>query len=342
MTNDHQPTSSALEAAVDWLIRQQAAALDETARQEFEAWLAQSDRHRDAWAQAQRTWQAVGHTSPRYEHLWKHENALHRPSRNLERPKAGQLPATGGRALRRSSRRLVIAMAAAAALCLWVFGPAVLLRLQADHMTATGENRTVTLQDGSVVELAGGSAIQIAYSAEQRHVSLLAGEAFFDVVPNKAQPFVVDAGDLDVTVRGTAFNVQLGSNATSVELARGSVGVALKDRSSDDPARLAPGETVTVRRTTGAMIRGNIPPEEIAAWRDRRIFVTDATVSSVVEQMQRYHHAWISLPDPVLAAQKVTGLYDLNDPDRALRALVQPFGGRVRHLSSYVRLVSRF
>lgn len=343
MTDDLPPSPSALEEAVDWLMRQHAGPLDPVAEREFEAWLARSDRHREAWAQARKTWHAMGGVPPRYEHVWKQDSERGQAGRRAwPMPMAAQAPVSGRRPGRRGVRGLGLAMAAAEALCLWVFGPAALLRLQADHLTATGENRTVTLRDGSVVDLGGGSAIQVAFSAGQRHVRLLAGEAFFDVAPNREQPFIVDAGGVAVTVRGTAFNVQFASDATSVELARGSVGVSLRDRPSDEPARLFPGEAVNIERATGVMTRGKVPPEEIAAWRERRIFVNGATVSSVVEQMQRYHPAWIGVPDPVLAAQKVTGLYDLNDPDRALRALVQPFGGRVRHLSPYVRVLSRF
>ena len=59
------------------------------------------------------------------------------------------------------------------------------------------------------------------------------------------------------------------------------------------------------------------------------MFVNDATIGAVVEQIQRYHAASIAVPDITLAQQTVTGLYDLRDPDRALRALVQPHGGKV-------------
>ena len=46
-------------------------------------------------------------------------------------------------------------------------------------------------------------------------------------------------------------------------------------------------------------------------------------------------------PDITLAQQTVTGLYDLRDPDRALRALVQPHGGKVHEVSRFARIVSR-
>jgi len=88
-------------------------------------------------------------------------------------------------------------------------------------------------------------------------------------------------------------------------------------------------------------MKSDIALEDIGAWREGRLFVNDATVGAVVEQIQRYHPAWIAVPDVTLAQQTVTGLYDLRDPDRALRALVQPHGGKVHEISRFARVISR-
>jgi transmembrane sensor len=68
--------------------------------------------------------------------------------------------------------------------------------------------------------------------------------------------------------------------------------------------------------------------------------VTDQPLGDVVALIQRQHPAWIMLPEGHLAALRVTGLYDLSDPDKALMALVAPFGLRVRAASPYLRVVS--
>ncbi len=56
--------------------------------------------------------------------------------------------------------------------------------------------------------------------------------------------------------------------------------------------------------------------------------------------IQRQHPAWIMLPEGDLAALRVTGLYDLSDPDRALMALAAAFGLQVRATSPYLRIVT--
>lgn len=228
--------------------------------------------------------------------------------------------------------------AAAIGIFLLLAAPSIMLRMTADYVTAAGENRTITLADGTAVTLGADSAIASDFAGRERRVKLLSGEAFFDVPHDAARPFVVEAGGVGVSVLGTAFNVQMTTDAATVELERGSVQVAYQDGNTV----LSPGQMVAVDRRTGLMARSAIAREDIAAWRSGHIFINDATIGSVVEQLQRYHSAWIKVPDGRLAAQRVTGLYDLRDPDRALRAIVQPYGGQVREISPYLRVLSRF
>ncbi|MGU3495079.1 FecR family protein [Xanthobacteraceae bacterium A53D] len=326
-----------LEQAIDWMLHLKDAPGDADAMRRFEAWLAQSEAHARAWEKARKTWRAMGEVEPAHAELWAKPAPAAPPAPRRQRD------TRRGHAHRPSRRGRIMGAAAMAALGLLLFmaGPSLLLHLEADHRTATGESRTVTLADGSRVTLGAGSAIATSLEGPQRRVTLLAGEAYFDVAHDTARPFTVKADGVDVTVLGTAFDVSLSSATTTVELARGKVRIATEP----DPAAaqiLAPGDAVTVDRDTGGIVRGTVALEDIGAWRHGQIFVDDATIGSVVERLRRYHSAWISLPDATLSSQRVTGLYDLSDPDRALRALVEPYGGHVRVISPYLRLVSRF
>jgi transmembrane sensor len=86
--------------------------------------------------------------------------------------------------------------------------------------------------------------------------------------------------------------------------------------------------------------RERIEPSAVASWRDGQLFVDNVTVSQVVDELQRYQKGWIVIADDRLAAQRVTGLYDLRDPGRALRALVQPSGGTVREITPFLHVLS--
>lgn len=324
-----------LEEAMDWLLRLQDAPRDPDIARQFDVWHSRSADHARAWNKARKTWQLMGEVPPVHEHLWNNGRAA------------------GGRSISASSAAAAArgwgwkgwaggAVAAVLAVFLILAVPTITLRMQADYMTATAENRVVTLKDGSTVTLGADSAVAAQITDTGRRITLLSGEAFFEVARDTSRPFVVTAGGVDVTALGTAFNVQLSEAAATIELAKGSVGVDWEQAPGRDAAVLAPGEMIVVDRRTGEMVRSTIAQDDIAAWRSGKLFVNAATIGSVVEQLQRYHTAWIKVPDSQLAAERVTGLYDLHEPDRALRALVEPYGGQVRTFSPYLRVLSRF
>jgi transmembrane sensor len=324
-----------LEEAMDWLLRLNAASQDSALACEFENWLAQSPEHRIAWQKARRTWRVMREVPPVYEHVWRREDPRGITIGSSRRVSSLRSRSHWGR------RAVAASIGLAACVVIALNYPALSVRLQADYATGTAETRTVHLIDGTSVELAADSAIKIDMAKGERRVTLLAGEAFFDVTHDAARPFVVAAAGVDVIDLGTAFNVQLSATGTSVELSRGSVSVALPKKATNEMV-LVPGEAVVVDRSTGAMQKSTIAHDDIAAWRDGKLFVNDVPIATVIEQLQRYHRAWITIPDRDLGQQKVTGLYDLRHPDRALRALVEPYGGTVRTVAPYVRLITRF
>lgn len=311
---------------MDWFLDLKARPDCRQTEQDFQAWLSRSPLHETAWDQALQAWKLLGEVPPVYEHVW-------RPTSSVT-----SLPQ------RRRWRQWTVGagLALAASALILLAGPSLLIRWQADHITGTAESRTLKLGDGTVIEMGGDSAIATEITASVRRVTLLSGEAFFDVAHDALRPFTVDAGGVAIAVLGTAFDVQLADNETTVELARGTVAISYAGPEHKGNFELSPGEMAAIDRRTGAVERSVIAPEDIAAWRSGRMFVNDITVSAAVERLQRYHQAWISVPDPALAARRVTGLYDLKNPDSALEALVKPFGGKVREVTSYGRVLSRF
>jgi transmembrane sensor len=215
----------------------------------------------------------------------------------------------------------------------------LLLQSRADFETGTGERLQVMLKDGTSVELGADTALDVALDAQGRKVTLLKGQAFFDVAKDPAHPFTVMAGTTEIHVIGTAFDVDYRQDETIVQLERGHVAV---DGSGIGHVELTPGETVSVRPKSGTITRGTVETADIGAWRQGRLFVEDQSVGSVVETLRRYHKGVIRIVGRDLAARRVTGSYDLKDPDRALSALVEPHGGRVYRLSAYLRVLTEF
>lgn len=316
------------EEAADWLMRVREAPADAALARALAQWLDERDDHRRAYASVERSWQMMAELAP-----------VPAVSRADDRAKAPHADGVAWR--RRLSRPLALGAALAAVLVAFLATPALVLLMEADYRTGIGARQALALDDGSRIELGADSAVAVDVTGVTRKVRLLAGEAFFEVRSDPARPFTVDAGGVDVTVLGTRFNVRLTSDDAGVELAEGAVSLDYPGH-GEAHARLVPGQSARVDLRTGTLVTGEIAVDDIGAWREGRLFVQDATIAAVVEQLQRYHPAWIAVPDGTLAQQRVTGLYDLTDPDRALRALVEPHGGRMREISPYMRVLSRF
>lgn len=328
------------EEAADWLLTLENVPDGAPILEEFEAWLSSSECHRYAWKRVNRTWSTLGAGLVLREKEERDFPAAVAFRRSISgRGKPGRSASV---AIRRRPYRALSGLGLAMAVVgmAWLVAPNVLMHIRADHITAAGEIERVQLADGSMIDLGGSSAISIDVNTQQRRVTLLDGEAFFDIAADAARPFVVDARGLKLRVLGTAFDVELTSSSTTVALLHGSIQV---DSVAGHPARiLRPGEMLQIDQATGTVTTGVAYPEDIGAWREGRVFLADVTIGAVVEMIQRYHTAWISIPDRGLAAQKVSGLFDLRDPDAALTALVHPFGGKVHSLTPFVRVITRF
>jgi len=326
VTRHEDTNEELLEEAMDWFLRLQEPSRSKSDELAFAAWIRRSPPHQQAWQKACRTWEVMGETVPVNMPAWQ----------SPRRISAVRLRGFGRR------KAIGIGLAAlAACLIAIVAGPTIVMQTQADYLTTTAQTRQITLEDGSAVNLGAASAIAVDFSGNARRVKLLSGEAFFDVLPDSNRPFTVDAGgELDITVVGTAFDVKVTQQLATVQLAHGAVDLSAPQTGST--MKLRPGEFVSLDRDSGQLSRGTVDVAAIASWRDGKLFVQDMPISSVVAELQRYHPSWITVAGGELGTRRVTGLYDLSNPDRALEALVSPYGAKVHNVSPYLRVLSFF
>ena len=122
-----------------------------------------------------------------------------------------------------------------------------MLRIEADHMTATAEQRRVQLADGTVVLLAPESAIDVAYGEGARRVRLLKGRAYFEVAADR-RPFAVQAREVEARDIGTAFDVGLDARGVDVAVREGIVDVSAARILRRSPSASKPATGCASRR----------------------------------------------------------------------------------------------
>ena len=146
------------------------------------------------------------------------------------------------------------------------------------------------LEDGSTIDLNRGAAVAVAYTLETRRVTLLRGEARFQVAKNPARPFIVSAGGVDVRAVGTAFHVRMESDVVAVVVTEGKVQVQGPPGPGQEKVSVGVGEEARVRRDASATSVAQLPAAELArvtAWSPRMLDFTEAPLAAIVEEFNR-------------------------------------------------------
>jgi transmembrane sensor len=277
------------------------------------------------------------HRSPAHEAAWREVTEIHHLS--------GQALAAQARpAQPRFSRRMMVAggaSAMAAGLAV-LAAPTVLLHARADHMTGTAELRTLLLPDGSEATLGPDSALRLGFTPAVRSVELMAGMAYFRVKPDPARPFGVTTGSLTARALGTAYEVRSEAEALTVAVTEGRVAVSLADAAAGSTHELGAGDWLAFDPSTARTLRGRREIGQLATWRDRLILADGDTIANVVDRIAHWKTGQVLIADPSFGRQRVSGVFDLTKPLEALEAVVAPHGGKVRTLSPYLTVVTRF
>lgn len=283
-----------------------------------------------------RAWRA---RSPEHERIWARVAKIHGASGKVltQRRKAERREKLG-----LTRRNLVIGglVGLGAAGASYSILPDMLLRRRADHITAKGEIRSVTLSDGSVATLGPDSAIAVDFTTRLRRIQLLAGMSFFDVAAEPQRNFVVQVAELTAMALGTAFDVASDAGMLSISVDRGVVKAQAPRSAIAGGAELTAGEWMTFDSATYAVERGSREAGQIASWRDNLIVAEKEAVSALVARIGRWIPGRIVVADPFIGSQRVSGIFDLNNPKRALEAVVHPAGAHVRQVSSYLTVIS--
>jgi ferric-dicitrate binding protein FerR (iron transport regulator) len=129
-------------------------------------------------------------------------------------------------------------MAAASILFLvglgFFFRPSIAVEKQLSFKTSDIP-KSIDLSDGTRIYLAANSSFQYPekFEGDERKVSLLKGNAFFEVAKDKKHPFIITSGEVQTKVVGTSFHIQLSKSKCEVIVVTGKVNVTSKGQSVD-------------------------------------------------------------------------------------------------------------
>lgn len=239
------------------------------------------------------------------------------PDDAVRRLYGGELPERPNLGRRRALR------AGAMLLCAGVAGTAVWSygrgpgrpEYAAQWSTRKGERRSVSLAEGSVLELNTDTQAAVAFFEDRRVVTLTRGEVLFDVRPDAVRPFYVEAGPATVQVIGTRFNVRRGAQDVRVAVEQGVVQVRSGPWWHRSRSQLSAGQGMLVDddgRQPGPRAV-NLSAE--LAWVNGRLVFRDAPLAVVVEELNRYLQQPLRVANDRVGRLRLTASFRLDDPE---------------------------
>ncbi len=206
------------------------------------------------------------------------------------------------------------------------------------YQTKVGEQATFSMPDGTSIQLNTNSKIEVAYTANHRKLTLLKGEARFDVAKDKERPFTVVSGTQSFTALGTIFNVQK-NNEQDMELVV-TEGKVLISKSSelirdvaDNFEQLTSIPLMSSIVTSGqkAIIANShaLPIQKISldqvqrdlAWQQGMLIFNGEPLAKALKEVSRYTDTHFEISDDRIANLKVAGYFKAGDIDGLLQSL---------------------
>lgn len=286
-------TSPVSREALAWFVRLREDQATATEHADFARWLGSDPAHAEAFARAEAIWQGF---SPVGEELGRIRSKT-------------------------IGRRGFLAGSALLAAGWWSSRPGRF----ADEVTGTGQTRSLTLADGSVVELAPRTAL----STDFRLVTLHRGEAHFTIARN-AEPFAVRVGSGVVRTRESLFNITLGPEYGRLTVTGSSAELGLRTLR---PVTISAGAEVTF--TDDAIGTPSAANPARLAWRSGRLIFDAEPLAQVLDQIARYSGQRFVFLDGDARTIPVTSAFDIARIDGATRALAAALPVQFRDVAGF-------
>ncbi|MEM1412017.1 MAG: FecR domain-containing protein [Pseudomonadota bacterium] len=330
-------------AAQEWFVLMQTGEPTAEDRQAFTRWRDTDPRHRAAFEELEAVWLAAASL----------RSAFDSPSPQSQRgpalPKPDAPPRrTSHRSLAHNVSRkvpwrgLAATFAAMAAFAVFA-GPSVALRMHADHLTRAGEQAQIALPDGSQAWLNTDTAVAVNFSNDVRRITLLKGEAQFDVATDPQRPFTVEADLGSATAVGTIFTVREFEGASEITVVEGIVTVEAfapsLEQDGGDASTLTEAERVRIHSGGGLSPVETVTLASANAWREGYIAFQNLPVDEALAELDRYRPGKILLMADKERLDAITARVAIDTIDDGLNAIAASSGLSVMKVTDYLVIV---
>ena len=285
-------------------------------------------------------WQEWRQAHPDHERAWKHIESASGGLRQLDAQASRKalLQSPISRSISRRNSLQLLAWVSTIGITGWFgarseYAPDMARAALADLSTDVGERRELTLPDGSRVHLNSGSAVNIRFTATQRLLQLVRGEAFIATAHETGlpyRPFLVETLHGHAQALGTRYSVRQDDGSTTVAVEEGAVRLMPRHGDGDLVIRAGQGGAMTAQNTLPA----HAVTSDIWAWRQGLLLADAMPLRDFLHELSRYRHGLLGCDDAV-AGLRISGVFPLADLDAVLLSLPNTLPVDVRLRTRY-------
>jgi transmembrane sensor len=308
-----------IQHAIRSWVRRQTGTWNQAEEAELQSWLADSAEHREAYEKVARGWELADelqacqptgqrglHEEPSGAHEWRPRWS----ARNL------------------AAAACIVALTVASTLFFWSHTHPGWNGSETHLVTLRGQPQSFVLEDGTRVRLDADSELMARMGYNQRRITLVRGEAQFNVVHDPSRPFEVSASSGRIQDLGTHFDIEALSSSTRVSVLEGQVAVST-DR----------GQTLLVAGQSGGYDKaGNLDvvtpfDPTTAPWLEGLRTFDRERLGDVLERLARHHAVTFVFEDPRMQELRISGKFRTDDLGLFLRTLAAALHVESRYLT---------
>jgi len=279
----------------------------------LDAWFAEALAHRIAYLRLETAWDSADRLAV------------------LRRPEDAGTPVV-------PKRKLSFLASAAAVVAIVSLGIAAAINFgrpgEQVYATQVGGHKTITLADGSSIELNTDTVVRVG-GENHRQVSLVHGEAYFQIRHDPAHAFVVDVGDHRIVDLGTKFSVRDSGERVRVALVEGRARFESTNASSRSaPTLLTPGDVAVA--TANSLLVASITKKSTRdladdlGWRHGVLVFRRVALGDAAAEFNRYSHDKLIVSDREIAGLTISGTFPTGGVETFSHAAQEAFGLHVQ------------
>lgn len=292
-----------------WIIAQEDGSLSDEEKAKLDAWLAESDGNKASYWRLRHSWREADRMSALSDGgaQGNYEPSRYAPSLQIRAAIAASL---------------ILLLVAGIAMHHLLGGRAAPVT-EARFETRVGGRKIISLPDGSTIDLNTASRLRTDIGDQRREVWLDRGEAYFEVKHNPGLPFVVHAGNRQVTVLGTKFTVRRDGDKVTVAVVEGRVRVdAIKNNEPILSAMVTKGDMAVADGPGTLLVNDSSSQiENSLGWRTGMLNFDQDRLFDVAAEFNRYNAKKLVITDDQVGEMHIGGMFPVHDPEAFVRLL---------------------